>query len=363
MDRVVVLGGYGRAGRLVVEMLAEDEGLEVVVAGRNEPRAQDVASTLARRGRRVFAARADAGDGPTLRRAICGARLLVVASSSLDVVEVPMDACLAEGVDYFDLQIESRRKERARSERRAAIGTSGRCFVTDGGFHPGLPAVLVRHAMARCDALLEADVGSFLKVDWREMGSTPGTAVEFARELLDMRMEAYRFGGWRKLPCREWPTFDAGAPFGAFRGVPMRLAELVELVASETAIRKTGFYLGGSAWMADWLVYPGAYLLAKLGCLAAAGRVLKWGLSVTSHPPFACALLLDAVGTVGGEPRVLRYRVRSADGYRLTAAPAVACIRQMLRDPRPGLWRQGLYADPESLLGFLRGHDVVVESP
>ena len=40
----------------------------------------------------------------------------------------------------------------------ASIETAGRCFVTDPGFHPGLPAVLVRYDSAdpeRVHAMIE----------------------------------------------------------------------------------------------------------------------------------------------------------------------------------------------------------------
>ncbi|MCW5944144.1 MAG: saccharopine dehydrogenase NADP-binding domain-containing protein [Fimbriimonadaceae bacterium] len=362
-NRVVVLGGYGRAGRLVSRYLADEPDVEVVVVGRNDSMAQAVAIDLSRGGRRVTSGCVDAGEEGSVRRAIKGARLLVVASSTLRVVGTPMDACLAEGVDYFDLQIESHRKEAAREERRAAIEAQGLCFVTDGGFHPGLPAVLVRHAATVFDDLVQADVGSFLRVDWQGLGTSEGTATEFAEELLDMRMEAFRDGVWRRLSFLEWPIFAPRAPFKGFRGVPMRLAELVELCDSFRPLQKTGFFIGGSGWVADWLMFPLAYGLAKAGLVGAAGRWLRFGLTASARPPFRCELLMDAVGTIRGESSTCKYRIACEDAYALTAASAAGCVLQMLRQPKAGLWRQGSFADPERLFASMRQRGILVEAP
>jgi len=43
------------------------------------------------------------------------------------------------------------------------------CFIADGGFHPGLPAALVRYVAPHFDRLEKANVGSVINVDWASL--------------------------------------------------------------------------------------------------------------------------------------------------------------------------------------------------
>ncbi len=82
------------------------------------------------------------------------------------------------------------------------IRDAGRCFITDGGFHPGLPAALVRYAAAQFDRLLRANVGSVIKIDWRKLDVGPATIEELARELLGYQPLEYRGGAWRPASAK-----------------------------------------------------------------------------------------------------------------------------------------------------------------
>lgn len=150
MPRILVLGGYGNAGRHVVRLLREHTDAHVLVAGRHEARATSVVARAEREhlGRSTTAHRVDAADPRALRSALDGVDLLVAASSTSTVAATALAACADAGADYLDIQLSSS-KLAALQPLRHRVETAGICAVTDSGFHPGVPAALVRHAAIR----------------------------------------------------------------------------------------------------------------------------------------------------------------------------------------------------------------------
>jgi hypothetical protein len=86
-------------------------------------------------------------------------------------------------------------------------------------------------------------------------------------------------------------------------------------------------------------------------------RMLVFSVRRFARPPFAIVFAAEALGGSDGAPRRALVVVRSEDddGYRLTAAPAVACAKQLLDGSiaRPGVHRMGHLVDPARLLGDL----------
>ena len=115
---------------------------------------------------RCGALRVDASDPAGVRAGLEGVDMVVVASSTARYVETVIDAAIDARVDYLDTQYSSFKIERlaAAAPRLEAAGV---CAVTDGGFHPGIPAALVRFAAANIPRLRVANVGSLLQMDWK----------------------------------------------------------------------------------------------------------------------------------------------------------------------------------------------------
>ncbi|MSV28028.1 MAG: KR domain-containing protein [Bryobacterales bacterium] len=74
---VLILGGYGNAGRAIADLLARETGVTMILAGRQLQQAQALAGALSARygGRRVLARHADAADVVSLRKAFEGVAL------------------------------------------------------------------------------------------------------------------------------------------------------------------------------------------------------------------------------------------------------------------------------------------------
>ncbi len=356
---ILILGGYGNTGKLLARFLLQESRASIILAGRNQAKADSTAAEFnhAFDGNRARGLAVDASDPQALVAALKGVTLLAAASSTAQYAETAARACLAAGADYFDIQF-STHKWQALRALAADAKNSGRCFVTDGGFHPGLPAALIRYAAAQFDEIHTANVGSVIKIDWNALDVSEATVIEMAGEFSDFDMRFFQHGHWKKARMdivMDTLTMDFGAPFGKQVCMPMFLEELRGLPELFPTLTDTGFFVGGFNPVVDWLLMPLMMLMVKVAPqkgLKPAGNMLLWGLKKFSRPPYDTRLKLEAEGLKNGEPHHVELLLRHADGYVFTAIPAAATILQLLDGSirKPGLFTQGEIVEPVRML-------------
>ncbi len=372
--KLMLLGGYGITGRLLARLLLEQSDVRLVLAGRSREKAERAAAELNRLcpGNRVAAITTDASDPASLKKALQGVDFLLVASSTSQYVRQVAEAALEAGVDYLDIQY-STKKIAALKSMEAEIEKAGRCFITDGGFHPGLPAALIRYAAGCFDTLEKANVGSVIKADWNNLPLTDATVDELIEEFNDFQMLLYKDGQWKKASMtstRDFLHMDFGREFGRQYGAPMFLEELRALPESYPSLIETGFYVGSFNWFVDWMIMPVGMLALKLWPLRAVrpvGKLMLWGLRAFSRPPYGTLLKVEAQGHKDGRPRVMEMSVYHPDGYMFTAIPVVACLLQYLDGSirQPGLWTQANIVEPVRLMMDMQrmGVEVQIREP
>jgi len=147
MSRILILGGTGYTGRLIARHLLERSEASVTIATRHTDRAQALAAELNQQYSNMRAAGvyADAADAESLRAAFRDQTLVVVAAPTTAYTEIVVHTALETGVDYLDVQLGANKFALLQS-LGGKIERAGRCFITEAGFHPGLPAALVRYA-------------------------------------------------------------------------------------------------------------------------------------------------------------------------------------------------------------------------
>lgn len=349
---ILILGGYGGAGLPIARLLLQESQVKIILAGRNGQRAEEAAIQLNRQfpGGRVSGRQVDASNGKSLTVAFSGFDMGLVCSPTSQYAEPIARAALSAGADYLDIYY-PQRVVPALKGLEPSIKEAGRCFITQAGCHPGLPATLVRYAAAHFSHLQKANIGMLMHLPY--IGS-PDSLLELVEEISDYRAELFQEGQWRKADYKDARRIDFGPGFGILPCVPMMLEEMRNL-PEQLHLEEAGLYGAGFNWFVDWLVIPFGIILGRirkgLGVRSLA-RLMTWGIKAFSQPPFGIAFKLEAEGEKEGKPRSLGMLLRHQDGYQMTAIPVVACLLQYLEGSiaRPGLWLMGQAVDPVRLV-------------
>ena len=356
---ILILGGYGNTGRPLARLLLQESDTQLVLAGRDIAKASRVADELNSvfEGDRVGAARVDASDVTGLRNAFAGVNFVIMASSTTQFTRQVAQAALEARIGYLDIQYSSPKIEFLRSIE-PAIKQAGCCFITDGGFHPGLPAFLVRYCAQFFDQLETARVGSVIKEDWRSLEVADSTVDELMQLMNDFDMSIYKAGKWKKaslISTSDFVRMDFGGEFGRQYCAPMLLEEMRALPILFPTLSDTGFYVGSFNWFVDWVIMPVSMVAMKLSPRAAVrpmGRWMHWGLKKFSKPPYGTILQVEAAGKKNGQSKPMQVTISHPDGYLFTAIPVAACMLQYLDGSiaAPGLWLQALVVEPNRFM-------------
>ncbi len=351
----MILGGSGNTGRALARLLLQETDASIILAGRNLDKAILYARTLNQDhpGYRVRVTQLDAASAEGLDRSFNGVDLVVVASSTTQYLHQIAIAALKAGADYIDIQYSLKKIATLRSMEEA-IRQAGRCFITDGGFHPGLPAFMVRYTAQFFDQLECARVGSVIKQDWKSLQVGDESVSELVELINDYEMLIFKASQWIKVSMfstSDLIHMDFGDVFGKQYCAPMMLEEMRQLPGIYPALTDTGFYVGSFNWFVDWVIMPIAMLSMKVSPRAALkpmGRWMHWGLKAFSKPPYGTLLRVEANGKKDGSPKKIAVTISHADGYVFTAIPVAACILQYLDGSarNPGLWFQALVVEP-----------------
>ena len=362
--KIFILGGTGVTGRLIARHLLERTDAVVTIGGRRLAKAEELAADLGReRPGRVVAIRADASDAASLRAAFAGQTLVVVAAPTTAQVASVTRAALDAGVDYLDVQLGAKKFAYLKSIA-AEIEAKGRCFITEAGFHPGLPSALVRFAADHFDRIETATVACYLSIG-RDVPYT-----DSVDELVDVfrhyRAQVFSHGHWTNPAAFQIRKIDFGGDIGARTSYSMYFEELAPLPERLPSLTDTGFFMAGGHWFVDWIVYPTAMALLKVlpHATRTVGRLLWWGMTRFQKPPFRTELIVTASGVHAGQPTRFEAAVSHRDAYDLTAIPVTAAILQYLEGMarRPGLHMMGHLADPRRLLTDMKRMGVKIRT-
>lgn len=364
MKTLLILGGYGGTGRCITRRLLEATDARLVVAGRHGEKADRLAAELNGLfpGQRVTATAADAADPGSLRAAFQDIDMVVVCLPTFRHTEQSARAALGAGIDYLDIHYPAGVVPILRG-LEPDIRREGRCFITQGGFHPGLLAPLVKFVAPHFSHYRSAVVG--MVMNFRYESSTEA-ATQFMEEMSDYNPRVFARGEWRKAGWRDFRKFDFGSGFGVRTCAPLEFAEMQPL-PQLYGLQETGCYVACFNWFTDNLLFPLAILLGKLKRGLGAqrlGRWLIWATDTFSQPPYGAVMRLEAQGERDGQPVSVSVVLRHADAYEFTAIPVVACLRQYLDGSiaRPGLWLMGEAVEPVRLFQDMRNMGVRVET-
>ncbi|HKJ70054.1 MAG TPA: hypothetical protein VKA68_19030, partial [bacterium] len=253
--------------------------------------------------------------------------------------------------DYLDIQLDARKLAVLQS-LAPEIGRAGRCFITEAGFHPGLPSVMVRYAATQFDRLETATTAGYLNIG---RGPRYSEAVDELMEVFrNYQGQVYKDGEWTRPGSFDTRKVDFGGDIGVRKCYSMFFDELRALPQMYPTLREVGFFISETHWFVDYiitlLVFAGLKLAPRRG-VRPLGKLMWWAMQTFPKPPYRVVLRVEATGDKDGKPVQFETSVSHPDGYALTAIPVVACVLQYLDGSarRAGVWMMGHLVNPARL--------------
>ncbi len=355
MTKILILGGTGATGRSLTRHLLAQTDADLVLASRSLEKARVLADRFNAEFKtaRVTAVRADADDMESLRSAFAGATLILVAAPTTHQAGTAIRSALEAEADYLDVQIGAQKFDLLQS-LAPEIEKAGRCFITEAGFHPGLPAALVRYAAGQLDSIESAVIGGYLNMGGSHLPFTE-SVDELMEAFRDYQAQVLKNGRWTKPDSFDMRKIKFGGDIGTRNAYSMFFEELRPLPQLYPSLKELGFYMSETHWFLDWfinmVVFAGIKLFPKSG-LRPLGKLVWWGMTTLPRPPHRLELHTEASGLKNGSPANFVFKVSHADGYELTAIPVVAALMQYLDGSarKPGVWMMGHLVDPVRLI-------------
>ena len=325
-------------------MLAQTDH-DIIIAGRSLDKAQAFVDLL--RDPRLSARRVDAADPASLRQALQDVDFLLVAAPTTHQAETVIRLALEAGIDYLDVQYSDAKLEALRLHEREMLEKQ-RCFVTEAGYHPGLPSAMIRYAASKLDCIESAWTAGYLNMD-----NLPYTEAvdELMEGFIHYQAQVYKDGAWTRPTSWEMRKFDFGDGIGSKTCYSMFFEELRCIPEMYPTLRDTGFYISGWNLLADLILTPlvmlGLKIAPKRG-IRPLGKLMWWGMN-RSRPPYRVVLKVEATGLLNSRQVEVETRIEHEDGYELTAIPVVALLMQYDRIRQPGLHMMGHLVEPDRL--------------
>jgi saccharopine dehydrogenase (NAD+, L-lysine-forming) len=345
---------------VLARLLLEQTRADVVIAGRDLDAAERLATVLDRDfpGGRISARRADAADPASLDAALRGISLVVVLITRPDLVLNVGRAALVAGCDYIDILVtETTVRDLGVLSMRAE--DAGLVFVTQAGFHPGLPAVFIQRGAKHFDHYERADIAMAMNARFER----PEQAAEVIDMVADFKADICRDGTWRKATYRDALKADMGGRFGTMQLFPIQMPEIVDMQRI-LDLRQTGVYVSGFNWFVDYLVFPMILIAQRIRkgfAVRPLTRLFAWGVNTFSSPWQGVVFANIAEGVKDGRHCRAHIVAEHDDAYLFTAIPIVACVKQYLDGRlRPGVWMMGHAVDADRLFEDMRSMGIAI---
>lgn len=356
------MGACGGTGRPICRWLLKTTDVAIIVSSRNIKEAEEFSAQLSKEFplKHISTAFADASDYQSLVSAFENISLVIDATTAVDYVHNVARAVLETKADYLDFHFEQ--KVVAGLERlRKQIEASGKTFITQAGFHPGLPASFVIYAAPRFDEMKKAIIGMAMNSKIEK----PESIYELVDVLADYNADIFKNGKWRKATFSDSKQINFGKRFGIKTCYPLQMEEMRKL-PDMFPLEETGVYVAGFNWFIDYFVIPLAMLLSKIK--KGSGRhfiakLLVFGFDHFSNNNRGVEFILEVEGKQNGVQRRFRVLAEHDDAYEFTAIPVVACVRQYLDGIiKPGLWMMGHVVDPNRLMKDMEEMGIRIET-
>ena len=322
-NNVIILGGYGAAGKAIASLLGKSLSGTITLAGRSIVKAQQMVIRLesdAGFQANLRAELVDVSDEAQARQCSEGQDVVVVACDiSSASIENLAKGCLTNKADYIDITPHPY-KLPVFKKMRDLIEASESRFVLDAGADPGLPGWLARWLDERAAGNLREVV---MYGRYRSTDIGLGGVADIIRAS-DRQGWIYD-RSWRKSQFwnLRFKLFKGG--FGTSLCVPVLLDEL-EFIPHELLLEKLRFYHAGLNPITNTLM-----MLEKAGVLdripfGFRQNAFYKALMTFTGRPFGLSLSAESLGS---EPN-RQVWIGHPDLYLATAIPAAIMCKLLV---------------------------------
>ena len=346
---IIILGGYGRAGFEIANLLLETTVHNICLAGRDQARAWRTANELNFRyfGERVTGLEVNTAIGNSLTRVLADYDLVIVAMPVTGIGSRIARAAFDAGIDYIDLNADSEKRQ-VLMDLDNGIRKRGLTFITEAGFVPGAPSLMARYVAGYFDSVDEIIIGGLFK----EKKTSYGSMVDMIPALGDSPM-IFKDGTWARAGLTVTKRIDFGKEHGNKSCYPMDLAELRDLPGS-LRCSELGFFGSGVNWFFDSviLLWKALKLYKTSRGIDLGARFLVWSNGKFTKSPYICSVNATVNGIYGGRKRQLKLTVEHEDSYVATAVATLPGARAILDGSlqQPGVYIMGHVLDPDLYL-------------
>ncbi len=355
IKKIAVFGATGQTGRLICRQLLENQNYEVIACARTTQKLEKLKAYLDESGDQLTIRTVDLNRSDDLDKIIKEVDLVVGSTSQWQDSLTLASSAVKASIHYCGTYLSNPEKWKQLRELNSTCLSQGTMIVDDCGTHPGLPAAMIRRVMLHTP-IHSAWVGGKFDLEWDRLELSIETATDFMAEIQSTDPSLFVKGQWKRgySYARQFKFQDSQKSNNC---IPMLMEEIREL-AQSGAVPSTGFFIAGFSPFVDYVIIPVSILLTKMNPRAS-GKLLIWGLQRFASRPKCAKLQLEA--EVEGSGKTVRMMVSHDDPYFITAAPVVETIRQVLSAPKPGVWTQGMFVEPEIFFDKLKQKGIDVD--
>ena len=353
--QIMILGGYGGVGKVLSRNLLIHTDSDITISGRDSEKAGHFATILRSEfpDRQIFSGYADATNKPSLMEAFKKVNMVLVTTTTPDHMDTIAEAAIETGTDMIDILVRGDVVEKLEKFRESIIA-GNRIFITQAGFHPGLPAPVIKYASKEFDSYNTANIVMVMNALFEK----PESTYEIIDEIGEGNAKILTDGAWRKASYKDALKIKFSDKFGIRQCFPLQMREIYPL-QNELGIQNMGVYSAGFNPFVDNFVFP---LIMFLNLLKKGlgkkfcGKLMHWGIKKYFDNNPGVEFYLQANGTKNGEEKNFTLKLFSHDAFDFTAIAVIACLKQYLDNTieKPGLYLMGNVVDEKRIIADLK---------
>lgn len=352
---ILILGGYGGVGRALAKSLLKHTDAGIVLAGRNIDKLNQLCEILTQAypGRQIVCLYSNTADKNSMKFAFKKVDLAIVATSNPNDIETIAEAAIETNTDLMDIFVRSDLIDKLEKHREVII-THNRIIITQAGFHPGLPAPLIKYAKYKFDVYQSAIVAMAMNTTFETAEST----YDVIYEIGSSNPIILKNGIWKKASYKDKLNIQFSNFFGKRPCYPLYMREIYQL-DKELNLSDTGVYVAGFNRFVDNFVFPFILLMQTFSkglCIRLCGKLLHWGVNKFFKGMPGIEFKLEAKGIHKGISKSYTMSIFSSDAYELTALAVIACLKQYLDHTisQPGIYLMGNIVDEKRIIEDLK---------